>query len=134
MATAIKYSRQRECIKEYLMHTDTHPTADMVYHHVREQFPKVSLGTVYRNLSLLTELGEIIKLDCGDGYDHFDANTKQHYHVVCTECRGVFDLHMEPIDHVNVLAGVNFNGKIAGHHIIFYGLCEECLNKQNQEQ
>ena len=134
MATAIKYSRQRECIKDYLMHTDTHPTADMVYQHVRELFPKVSLGTVYRNLNLLTELGEIKKLDCGDGYDHFDADIDPHYHVVCTKCQGVYDLHMDPIDHVNVLAGAHFNGMITGHHIMFYGVCEECLKKTEEEQ
>ena len=69
MAATLKYSRQRESIKEYLMSTKEHPTADMVYQHVREQYPKVSLGTVYRNLNLLAELGEVNKLTCGDATD-----------------------------------------------------------------
>ena len=60
--TALKYSRQRESIKDYLMHTNAHPTADMVYLHVKEQFPNISLGTVYRNLNLLSDMGEIIKI------------------------------------------------------------------------
>lgn len=63
----LKYSRQREVIKEYLMSTKEHPTADTVYMHIREQSPNISLGTVYRNLNLLTELGEIKKITCGDG-------------------------------------------------------------------
>ena len=80
---ALKYSRQREVIKENLMHREDHPTADMVYMDVRETFPNISLGTVYRNLQLLTDLGEIQKLNIGDGVDHFDAKTFPHYHFIC---------------------------------------------------
>ena len=54
----LKYSRQRAAIKEYLSHTYEHPTADTVYLHVREEFPNISLGTVYRNLNLLADMGE----------------------------------------------------------------------------
>ena len=72
MAT-LKHSRQRDCIKEFLMGRYDHPTADMVYAHVREEFPHISLGTVYRNLSLLSELGEIQKITC-EGPDRFDGN------------------------------------------------------------
>ena len=76
---ALKYSRQREVIKECLINRYDHPTADMVYMDVRETFPNISLGTVYRNLQLLTDLGEIQKLNVGDGVDHFDAKTFPHY-------------------------------------------------------
>ena len=61
MAT-LKYSRQRESIKNYLLHTEEHPTADTVYMHVREEFPNISLGTVYRNLNLLAETGDALKI------------------------------------------------------------------------
>lgn len=129
VAATLKYSRQRESIKEYLMSTKEHPTADMVYQHVREQYPKVSLGTVYRNLNLLAELGEVNKLTCGDGCDRFDGNIKPHYHVVCTTCNSVYDLNIEPLDHINVIAGANFAGKIEGHTTLFYGTCEHCITK-----
>ena len=56
----LKYSRQREAIKEFLASTKEHPTADTVYMHVREEFPRISLGTVYRNLNLLADMGEIL--------------------------------------------------------------------------
>lgn len=62
----LKYSRQRESIKACLMSRKDHPTADALYTSIREQFPNISLGTVYRNLNLLVELGEIRKLSCGD--------------------------------------------------------------------
>lgn len=126
----LKYSRQREAIKEYLMSTKEHPTADMVYMHIREQNPNISLGTVYRNLNLLTELGEICKLSCGDGCDRFDGTTKEHYHVVCGCCNRVFDLDIEPLKEVNAAAERAFAGTIQGHSILFFGTCDECLEKQ----
>ena len=66
MAT-LKFSRQRESIKQYLASTKEHPTADMVYMHVKEDYPNISLGTVYRNLNLLTDIGEALKIATPDG-------------------------------------------------------------------
>ena len=125
----LKYSRQREAIKEYLMNTKEHPTADTVYMHIREQNPNISLGTVYRNLNLLTELGEIRKFTCGDGSDRFDAITEQHYHVLCRSCNQVFDLDIEPINDINDIAQNAFEGEIENHSTLFYGTCNECLGK-----
>jgi len=126
---ALKYSRQREVIKECLMNREDHPTADMVYMDVRETFPNISLGTVYRNLQLLTDLGEIQKLNVGDGVDHFDAKTFPHYHFICKECGSVIDLQMENIDTIKDIAGVNFDGQIAGHITYFYGICGNCCKR-----
>ena len=126
---ALKYSRQREVIKECLINRYDHPTADMVYMDVRETFPNISLGTVYRNLQLLTDLGEIQKLNVGDGVDHFDAKTFPHYHFICKECGSVIDLQMENIDTIKDIAGVNFDGQIAGHITYFYGIFGNCCKK-----
>ena len=79
---ALKYSRQREAIKEFMMTRKDHPTADMVYMNVRKEFPNISLGTVYRNLTLLSDMGELLRLRVGDGVDHFDATTTPHYHFI----------------------------------------------------
>ena len=111
----IKHSRQRECIKEFLADRFDHPTAETIYLNVKKEFPNISLGTVYRNLSLLTNQGLIRKLSTGIGPDRFDGNTSQHYHVLCTECGSVLDLDMENIDHINTLAGSQFDGEIYGH-------------------
>jgi len=125
MAT-LKYSRQREAIKEYLMNTKEHPTADTVYMHIREQYPNISLGTVYRNLNLLASQGEIIKLNCDDGSVRFDGKSDPHYHFICNRCNKVLDLEMEPIDHINAIANTGFDGKIEGNVTFFYGLCPDC--------
>ena len=66
---SLKYSRQREAIKDYLSSVTTHPTADTVYMHIKEEFPNISLGTVYRNLNLLADIGEAIKITTPDGGD-----------------------------------------------------------------
>ncbi|HHV09480.1 MAG TPA: transcriptional repressor [Clostridiales bacterium] len=125
-----KYSRQREAIKEYLAHTKEHPTADTVYMNIRATYPNISLGTVYRNLNLLAEQGEIIKLNCQDGSDRFDGNVKPHYHFLCNNCGRVHDIEMESIDHINKIAGAGFDGKIEGHVTFFYGVCPDCMRNE----
>lgn len=122
----LKYSRQREMIKEFLMGRKDHPTADIVYMNVRQQNPNISLGTVYRNLTLLADIGEIRRLRVGDGVDHFDADISPHYHFVCSECGCVTDLKMGSIEKITELAGANFDGYIAGHITYFYGTCGQC--------
>lgn len=131
MAT-LKYSRQREAIKNYLMSTKEHPTADMVYNKIREEYPNISLGTVYRNLALLVELGEAVKVPSLDGCDHFDGDTSRHYHFVCTECGSIIDLDEQAIGDLAELherANRNFGGSIEGSSVYFYGKCEHCKRK-----
>ncbi len=125
--TVTKFSKQRESIKEYLIHTKEHPTADMVYFNIRQKFPNISLGTVYRNLNFLEEQGEIVRLTDGVGSDRFDGNLEPHYHFVCRKCKKFCDLEMNSLEHINTLAAANFRGKIEGHTTLFNGLCEECF-------
>jgi len=127
---ARKYSRQREMIKAFLMTRKDHPTADIVYRNVRQQNPSISLGTVYRNLTLLADMGEIRRLRIGDGVDHFDADTSPHYHFICTECGCVKDLEIDSIENITEIAGARFNGHIDGHVTYFYGTCEHCTGSQ----
>ncbi|MDD6573217.1 MAG: transcriptional repressor [Thermoflexaceae bacterium] len=128
----LKYSRQREAIKNYLMSTKVHPTADMVYGKIREEYPNISLGTVYRNLSLLVEIGEAVKVPSFDGCDHFDGDTSPHYHFLCTECGRIVDLDenmVTGLEEMNKKVNENFNGTIDGCAIHFFGKCPECTVK-----
>lgn len=122
----LKYSRQREAIKEFMMTRTDHPTADVVYMNVRKEFPNISLGTVYRNLTLLSERGELSRIRVGDGVDHFDATTTPHYHFICQKCGCVTDLNVEFIDTVDSLVAPNFTGQLYGHVTYFYGACAAC--------
>ena len=91
----LKYSKQREAIKAFLMSRKDHPTADQIYTAVREDHPNISLGTVYRNLALLEEVGEIQRLHVNGNTDRFDADVSNHYHFVCDSCSCVQDIPME---------------------------------------
>ncbi|MCI9486610.1 MAG: transcriptional repressor [Lachnospiraceae bacterium] len=122
----LKYSRQRESIKEFLSGRTDHPTADMVYVNIRKSYPNISLGTVYRNLSLLESLGEVRKLSCGDGAERFDPNTEPHYHFVCRECGCVQDIPMTPLEELETKASEFFEGSIESHTAMFFGLCGRC--------
>lgn len=128
MAT-LKFSRQRESIKEYLQHTAEHPTADMVYENIRKIYPNISLGTVYRNLALLADLGEARKVTGIDGADRYDGNTVPHNHFICTRCGSVIDLEMEDISSIQDHAARNFDGKIEGFSVNFFGVCGNCIKK-----
>lgn len=127
---ARKHSRQREAIKEFLRTRKDHPTADIVYRSVRQQNPNISLGTVYRNLTLLADAGDIRRLNMGDGVDRFDADTSPHYHLLCTECGGVVDLEMDSIESITDIASAGFDGHVAGHVTYFYGTCCSCMKAQ----
>lgn len=127
----LKYSRQRESIKACLMGRKDHPTADALYTSIREQFPNISLGTVYRNLNLLVELGEIRKLSCGDGTDHFDYDTSPHYHYVCKKCGKILDLNMEIDGNLEAAARECQKGTVEEHTVFFYGTCCDCLQEES---
>ena len=126
MSTVLKYSRQREAIRTFLCSRKDHPTAEVVYDNLRKDFPHISLGTVYRNLSLLVELGEAIKFPGLDGYDHFDGNPMPHYHFICNDCHAVIDLEFPNMEDLNTTAGKAFDGVITGHSAYFYGKCKNC--------
>ena len=124
---SLKHSKQRDMIMTFLKTRKDHPTADTIYMNVRKEYPNISLGTVYRNLTLLSEMGEIQRLRVGDGVDHFDADISPHYHFVCSDCNSVIDLKMDNIDHIQEIAGAEFDGRIAGHVTYFYGKCGTCM-------
>ncbi len=127
---ALKYSRQRESIHEYLNQSYEHPTADMVYSHVRESFPQISLGTVYRNLNLLTDMGHIIKITTPSGGDRFDAHLMPHNHFICDCCGAITDLKITPITTIQSLSGDAFDGTIESHSTVFFGKCKSCVNQE----
>lgn len=125
---SMNYSRQREAIHRFLMSRHDHPTAEMIYQHVKEECPRISLGTVYRNLSLLEENGQIQKIPSDDNREHYDANVACHPHFVCTHCHKVLDLKMDDLSFLNTLANQGFDGIILKNQLVFYGFCSDCRN------
>lgn len=121
----IRFTPQRQAILEYLLTTDTHPTAEEIYSHVKKIFPGVSLGTIYNTLNMLKENGFVLELSYGDMSSRFDGNPRNHYHIACTACGRVFDYH-RPLLELETEAAEQSGFQISGHRLEFYGLCSEC--------
>ena len=124
--TPLKRSRQRDAIMAFLSTRKDHPTADVVYQEIRNTIPNISLGTVYRNLAQLSERGDILRLPCDGKVDHFDADTRPHYHFICNRCGCVQDIEMPYSDSLDQLASENFDGIITKHALLFEGVCKDC--------
>ena len=122
-----KRSKQREKVLDIVRSTKTHPTADWVFHEVRKELPNISLATVYRNLNLLAESGEISEVIC-DGQLRFDANKEEHFHFICKSCKGIFD-----IDEARVTPDFKLpRGYVVQDlRIDFYGICPACQTQRS---
>jgi Fur family peroxide stress response transcriptional regulator len=121
-----KRSRQRERLLEVLAATRAHPTAAWLYDELRKEFPDLSMGTVYRNLSILVEQDLVRKIDFGSTFDRFEVKTAPHYHFICDRCGSVSDLPLPLDEELNgrVLAETGFHA--LRHRIEFYGVCRRC--------
>ncbi len=128
----LRMTRQRKVILEELRKLNTHPSADQIYEVVRHRLPRISLGTVYRNLEVLSELGEIQRLELSGLLKRFDWNTKKHYHIRCVRCSRVDDAPIAPLNQLdNELYGATVF-EIIGHNLEFTGLCPECSRKEHK--
>lgn len=120
-----RMTRQRKIILDTLRRTTSHPTADWIYEQVRKECPDISLGTIYRNLGILKEAGEIMELSYGSTYSRYDGNPVNHYHFVCNDCGRVLDLDIPVITDLDQHL-VRQGYRVSHHRLEFYGRCREC--------
>ncbi|ACB84139.1 Fur family transcriptional regulator [Natranaerobius thermophilus] len=128
-----RMTKQRKIILNVLKNTKSHPTADWVYDQVREVLPNISLGTVYRNLKVLKEMGEIMELDFGSTYSRFDGNPHNHYHFVCNDCERVYDIDMPTDESLLAKADEVSEHQVQEHRLEFYGTCQECYQQSTAQ-
>ena len=127
---------QRQVIEGALRRLADHPTADDVFVEVRRHDGRISRGTVYRNLNLLEEMGQIIRIQTGIGGDRFDAVTRMHPHLICTECGGVSDLDCQIDKETELLrqALQTSGAQIQDVQIRAWGICGRCReNKESKD-
>lgn len=122
-----RFSRQREEILKILKETKSHPTADWIYFQAREKIPKLSLGTVYRNLNYLHQGGTIKKLRMGTSFDHFDADTSPHQHFICKKCGRIYDLFLDMEKNLRAMVEKEMKFRIEKVEVEFHGICLNCL-------
>ncbi len=127
----VRYSRQREMIYNYLKGTKSHPTAEQIYSDLKPHAPALSLATVYRNLNLLCEMGQVQKLDTGESTDRFDADVSDHSHFICEKCHTVTDLFDEVVNHAEIQRALGENYIVKHHKLYLYGICGLC-DKQHK--
>ena len=127
-------TRQRELIIRLMDGNYDHPTADEIYELARKEDPRISRGTVYRNLNLLAETGWIRRLAVNGGADHYDCRLKDHYHFVCRNCNKVFDTPIPYADSLNHTP-VGMDGfKTEWHNLLLIGLCPACADREEKER
>lgn len=129
---SFRMTRLRELILEEFQAANYHPTADVVYEHLRRKSPDVSLSSVYRNLDVLTQAGKIKKLWVGGGQKQYDGGMHLHYHIQCTQCGKVSDVQADPFPDLNVAGaeGLVDDFEVVGHHLEFWGICADCRDKR----
>lgn len=123
----LRMTRQRRVILDEIRRMDFHPSADEVYEVVRRKLPRISLGTVYRNLEILSELGEIQKLELGGTLKRFDPITRKHYHIRCINCDRVDNAPMGVMSSVENALSEATDYQVTGHSLEFLGLCPRCM-------
>ena len=126
----LRETPQRTVILDELRRLRTHPTADEVYRLVRRRLPRISLGTVYRNLELLAERGVIRKLEFAGGRMRFDGNPRDHYHVRCLRCGRVDDIEGAPPARLEESFRSTNGYKIIGCEVELVGLCPQCQREE----
>ncbi|MGN1433712.1 MAG: Fur family transcriptional regulator [Ruminococcus sp.] len=122
-------SKQRRMILEAVMKRNDHPTADQIYIDVRAKNNKISRGTVYRNLGILSENEEItnVKVPAADRYD---SRKDRHYHIYCIGCGKTFDAPLSYRADYDEQIERETGFQVSRHRLIFEGLCPDCINKK----
>jgi Fur family peroxide stress response transcriptional regulator len=130
MQTQRKNSQKRAAIYKLLSGTRAHPSAEWIYEHLKPDFPSVSLGTVYRNLSLLRDDGLIKSVGTVSGEERFDAAVHEHPHFICEVCGEIIDLEItdDELPKTDDLAE-KLGLLVTRRELYYYGTCDKCASK-----
>ena len=126
-------SKQRQLVLEAVKARCDHPTADQIYLDVRTQDDKISRGTVYRNLGLLSDEGQISQVRVPSA-DRYDLRQDRHYHLFCTGCGRVFDAPLPYHAEYDAQIGEETGFQVSRHRLVFEGLCSDCVKNQKQKK
>ena len=135
MERATRYSKKREAILNAIRATDTHPSAEWVYQTLKPAHPDLSLGTVYRNLSLFQQQGLIQSVGVVNGQERFDGVAKPHNHFVCRCCGAVMDLNRVGLDpNLDRSIALEYGLAVERHELTFYGRCQSCAAEEREAE
>lgn len=127
-----KHFRKRDAILSYLRHTDQHPSAETIYAELKKEIPDLSLGTVYRNITLFKQQGLIQSLGNVNGVERFDGTVVPHVHFVCSACGKIHDLNeLHVPEQLCNKAASEVGAVVEQCMLTFLGTCSECLSSMN---
>lgn len=119
---------QKEIILDYLKKVKIHPSADKIYSEVQKKLPRISKGTVYRNLNYFVDKGEAQVIPV-KGFYCFDGDTSSHAHFICQKCNKIFDIFQDVCRNCKIIKRKKIKvGEIRNYKINFYGKCKKCSN------
>jgi Fur family peroxide stress response transcriptional regulator len=126
----LRITPQRIAILKVLSLSKGHPSVENIYEQVKKEFPTTSVATVYKNVSMLKELGEVLELSFGTDSSRYDGNKPDpHPHLICTRCKKIIDPDLDSLKDVSVEL-INETGfRITSHRLDFFGICPECQAK-----
>lgn len=132
--TLQRMTRQRKILMQLLNRKNWHPTAEEIHDILREQAPNISLGTVYRNLDILSRDGVIQTLETGGVQRHYDGNGEPHSHAQCRQCNEIWDVEFQlaawPLPKIMGCPGFT----VTGYKLVFEGICQMCQQGENREK
>lgn len=124
-----KVTPQRLAIYDMLKNTKSHPSIDMIYNSLKDNFPTMSLATVYKTVDMLKKLNLVQELNVGEGSFRYDANVASHPHVICYKCHRVDDLEDANFDDLIEKVNKLTDYDIKNQKLYFYGYCPQCKGK-----
>ena len=121
---------QRIAILRILSLSDGHPSVEKIYEQVKKEFPTTSLATVYKNVSMLKDLGEVLELSFGAESSRYDGNRPDpHPHLICNECKKIVDPDLDSLKNLSIELVEETGFRITNHRLDFFGICPECQGK-----
>ena len=126
MERKLRHSHQRDRIFQCVQETKEHPSAEMVYTSLKDEMPGLSLGTVYRNLKLLEELGKVRRVTSYQGVDRYDAICEDHVHFICQSCGCIEDIDAVDRDRLRSVLSLGDGYCCTKLDLIISGLCPKC--------
>jgi Fur family peroxide stress response transcriptional regulator len=124
---ALRVTPQRLAVLKILASSDEHPSVEEIYGQVRKKFPTTSLATVYKTVSVLKKMNEVLELGFPDGSNRYDGKRPYpHPHMICTKCKEILDPDLASLEEVTKEIGKETGYKILFHRLDFFGLCPKC--------
>jgi Fur family peroxide stress response transcriptional regulator len=118
---------QRLAILHTLASSHAHPSVEQIFEKVKKDFPTTSIATVYKTVSLLKSMGELIEFSFGDGSNHYDGrDPSPHPHFICQVCRRIDDIDIPELAHIGGQVADRGEYRITAFHINAWGICPSC--------